>query len=77
MRKIKIRLEEKSEIEKMVRTVQNRRKELGYTQESLAELIGISTTGLQYIEQRRRVPSMNIFLKICRFLKIKIRLDID
>jgi DNA-binding XRE family transcriptional regulator len=77
MRKIKIRLEEKSEIERRIRTVQNRRKELGYTQEDVAELIGISSTGFQYIEQRRRIPSLNIFLKICRFLKIKIRLDLD
>lgn len=50
--------------------VQKRRKEVGYTQEQLAEKIGISRAYMGFIEQGRNAPSLEVLQKIARALKV-------
>lgn len=52
--------------------VQRLRKSEGYTQEELAEHIGISRTHMGHIEQGRKSPSLEIIDKIARKLKVKV-----
>lgn len=44
----------------------------GVTQEKLAEMIGVSTTYVGFIEQGQRLPSIKTADKISRILKIKL-----
>ncbi len=50
--------------------VQKRRNEIGYTQEKLAETIGISRAYMGFIEQGRNAPSLEVLQKIAKALKI-------
>ena len=50
--------------------VKKRRKEMEYTQEQLAEKIGISRAYMGFIEQGRNAPSLEVLQKIARALKI-------
>ena len=52
--------------------VQRLRKSEGFTQEELAEQIGISRTHMGHIEQGRKSPSLEIIDKIARKLKVKV-----
>lgn len=52
--------------------VQRRRKELGLTQEKLADMIGISRAYMGYIEQARNTPSLEVLQKIAKKLKISM-----
>lgn len=52
--------------------VQRLRKSEGYTQEKLAEHIGISRTHMGHIEQGRKSPSLEIIDKIAKKLKVKV-----
>jgi transcriptional regulator with XRE-family HTH domain len=52
--------------------IQNRRLEMGLTQEELAEKLDLSVMTIQFIEQARRAPSLVLLIYICLFLKIKI-----
>ncbi len=47
------------------------RKEAGFTQEELADKVGISRAYMGYIEQGRNVPSLEVLEKIARILKVK------
>lgn len=58
--------------EKIGRRVQKRRKELGYTQEELAEKLHISRTHMGHIEQGRKSPSLKLMEKLARALKINL-----
>lgn len=58
--------------EKIGRRVQKRRKELGYTQEELAEKLNISRTHMGHIEQGRKSPSLKLMEKLARALKINL-----
>jgi len=49
--------------------IQKRRKELGLTQEQVAEKIDISRAYMGYIEQARNVPSLEVLEKIAKILK--------
>ncbi len=49
--------------------IQRRRKELGYTQEELAEKINLSRTHMGHIEQNRKSPSLKVLGKIAKALK--------
>ena len=51
-----------------------RRHQLGLTQESVAELAGISTRWYQQIESGRRTPSGRLLLRLCAILRIDARL---
>ncbi len=52
--------------------VQKLRKAKGYTQEELAEHIGISRTHMGHIEQGRKSPSLELIDKIAKKLKVKV-----
>jgi transcriptional regulator with XRE-family HTH domain len=56
----------------LARKIQKRRKELGLTQERLAEKVGISRAYMGYIEQARNTPSLEVLEKIARMLKIPL-----
>lgn len=52
----------------MVVKVAERRKELGYTQAQLAELIGIGQHTVSDIETGRHVPFVDVAILICHAL---------
>ncbi|OGM61506.1 hypothetical protein A2961_04125 [Candidatus Woesebacteria bacterium RIFCSPLOWO2_01_FULL_39_21] len=53
--------------------IQRRRKELGQTQEELAEMVRISRTHMGHIEQGRKSPSLEVLERIAKVLKLKVR----
>lgn len=53
--------------------IQKTRRELGLTQEELAEKVRISRAYMGYIEQGRNMPSIEIAHKIASALKIKVK----
>ncbi len=52
--------------------VQNRRKEMGLTQEELAEKLEIAVLTLQSIEQGWRFPSLPTLFYLCKVIGISI-----
>lgn len=58
--------------DKLGKKVQRLRKNLGYTQEELAEKINISRTHMGHIEQGRKSPSLKVMDKLARILKVKV-----
>lgn len=52
--------------------IQKRRKEVGLTQEQLADKIGVSRQYMGFIEQARNVPSVEVLEKIARNLKMPL-----
>ncbi len=48
--------------------IRKRRKDLKFTQEELADKIGISRVYMGYLEQGRNVPSLELLDKISRAL---------
>ena len=52
--------------------IQKRRKELGFTQEEIAEKIRMSRAYVGYIEQGRNAPSLDALEKIARALKTSV-----
>lgn len=52
--------------------IQKRRKELGLTQEELADKVDISRAYMGFIEQGRNVPSLEVLERIAKHLKISI-----
>ena len=52
--------------------IQKRRKQIGLTQEKLAEKIGVSRAYMGYIEQGRNTPSLEVVEKIANQLKISL-----
>ena len=52
--------------------IQKLRKSVSYTQEELADKVGISRAYMGYIEQGRNVPSLETLQKIAGALKVKI-----
>ena len=57
---------------KIGKKIQKRRKELGYTQELLAEKVRISRAYMGYIEQGRNSPSLEILERIAKTLRIPL-----
>ena len=47
------------------------RKKQGYTQETLAEILGISTRHLQRIEKDENEPSLELLRKLIKILNIE------
>lgn len=47
------------------------RNRLGYTQETLAEILGISTRHLQRIEKNENEPSLELLRKLIKILQIE------
>jgi len=64
-----------TQIAAMGETFQARRKELGMTQDELSEKLDIGANTIKFIEQGRRIPSLPMFLRICKALKLKIELN--
>jgi transcriptional regulator with XRE-family HTH domain len=52
--------------------IQKRRREMGYSQEELADKIGISRAYMGFIEQGRNAPSLEVLEKIAKQLKLSI-----
>ncbi|MEN0057923.1 MAG: helix-turn-helix transcriptional regulator [Bdellovibrio sp.] len=52
--------------------IQNRREEMGLTQEQLAEMLDLTVVALGYIEQGRRFPSLPFLFYICRMMDIPV-----
>lgn len=50
-------------------TIRNKRIELGYSQEELAEFIGITPTHLKHLESEHRKPSIEVLVKLMQHLK--------
>jgi len=62
----------KRQIKKLGVEIQLKRKQAGYTQESLAEALNVSTVGVRHIERGVRAPSLQMLLRIIRKLNIDI-----
>ena len=54
--------------------VQTNREQIAFTQEELAEKLGVSVMTLQFIEQRRRYPSLPMLIYICDYLGLDIQI---
>lgn len=59
--------------EKLGRRIQKQRKELGYTQEELAEKLNLSRTHMGHIEQGRKSPSLEVLERIAKNLRVRVR----
>jgi len=64
----------KAEVSKIITSIQDRRKELGFTQESFAEYLDVSVTTVKFIEQGRRLPSLPMLIRVATALKLSVRL---
>jgi DNA-binding XRE family transcriptional regulator len=53
--------------------IQLRRREVGISQEDLAEKIEISRTHMGHIEQGRRKPSLELLQKMARVLRVRVK----
>lgn len=58
---------------KLGTTIQKTRKGLGYSQEKLAEMVGVSRTHMGHIEQSRKDPSLELLEKIAKALKVPVK----
>lgn len=54
------------------RRMQKIRKSRGITEEQLAEMIGVLTTWVSYIETGYRIPSIKLLSKIAKALKVEV-----
>lgn len=57
--------------------IQSRRKEMGLTQEQLAESLDLAVMTIQFIEQQQRYPSLPVLFYICKALDIPVRVGTD
>lgn len=62
----------KARLDKVSNQIQLKREELGVTQEELAEKLGVSSMTIQFIEQKRRYPSVQMLFYICDYLEIDL-----
>ncbi len=71
--------EERKNIKKTIGEIgtilKKRRKELGYTQEKLAEMLRVSPVGIRHIERGVRSPSLPMLVRLTKKLKLKIELS--
>ncbi len=65
------------QLENISSVIQTRRNEMKLTQEQLAEKLDVSVLTVQFIEQRRRFPSLPILFYICRVMEIPIKIGQD
>ncbi len=63
-----------SQLNRISRVVQERRERAGITQEELAERLDVSAMTIQFIEQRRRFPSLPVLFCLCRELGIPFQI---
>jgi DNA-binding XRE family transcriptional regulator len=62
-------------LEALSKVIQDHRKKMGYTQEQLAESLGVATMTIQFIEQGRRFPSLPMLIYICDRMGLDIRFE--
>ncbi len=58
---------------RLARKIHKIRKEKGWTQEKLAERVGVSTTYIGYIEIGARIPNLKMIYKIANALGVKVK----
>jgi transcriptional regulator with XRE-family HTH domain len=58
------------ETEKILENIRKKRLEKGISLLNLANMIGISHSHLYYIESKRVIPSIDVFVKIAKALNI-------
>jgi transcriptional regulator with XRE-family HTH domain len=63
----------KAETDKIASLFQDRRKELGMTQEEFAEKLDLNVNTVKYIEQGRRIPSLPMLFRIAKALHLEVR----
>ena len=56
--------------ESIGKNIQHYRKQRGYTQDQLAEALGITKNGIVKIENGYNLPSLENFVLICEFLNV-------
>lgn len=56
-------------------TLRQKRIDLGWTQEELAEKLDCEVTTIQAYEQKRRHPSLPTLLMLCKILKLKLSVE--
>lgn len=61
-------------MEKIGQTIKNRRKELGVTQQEVADLAGVGINSLVAIERGKGNPSLKTLLRILEVLGLEIKL---
>lgn len=69
----KYRQQVEARLVEISKQIQHKRESMGLTQEELAEELGISNISLQFIEQGRRYPSVQMLFYICVYLKLDIK----
>lgn len=57
---------------KLGKKIQRLRKQLGYSQEKLAEMVNISRTHMGHVEQGRKSPSIKLLTKLAQKLHVKL-----
>ncbi len=63
-----------SQLAKISVVVQARRKEMGITQEELAERLDLAVLTIQSIEQGWRFPSLPVLFYMCKVMDIPIQI---
>lgn len=58
---------------RLARKIQKIRQEKDWTQEKLAEKVGVSTTYIGYIETGYRIPNLKMVYKIANALGVKVK----
>lgn len=58
---------------RLARRIQKIRQEKKWTQEKLAEKVGVSTTWIGYIETGYRVPNLKMIYRIANALGVKVK----
>lgn len=61
-------------MEQIGQTIKDRRKELGVTQQEVAELAGVGINSLVAIERGKGNPSLKTLLRILEVLGLEIKL---
>ncbi len=64
-----------NELSNISKIIKNRRMELGWTQNDLAERLDCEVTTVQAYEQKRRNPSLPTLLMICKIMKLKLSIS--
>lgn len=68
----RLRRDVEADLRRIAGQIQKKREALDLTQEQAAEKLDIAPTTLQYIEQRRKFPSLPMLLYICRVFGIDV-----
>ncbi len=64
----------KAEVDRLAAEIQAGRNARGFTQEQLAERLGVSLTTIAYLETGRRMPSLPTLIRLAKILKKHVSL---